>query len=139
MKNDSKQLKQNYKLTKRAFGVFVIRNTSNDKLFLASGMDLRGIINRHKFALSAGGHQSKELQNDWKELGAERFEFEILDQMEPLDEPGFDARRELSFMEEMWLEKLAPYGDRGYNEKKLTREERLRRIAENSRKGEGND
>ena len=34
-------------------------------------------------------------------------------------------------MEEMWLEKLEPYGERGYNEKKLTREERLRKIAAN--------
>jgi hypothetical protein len=33
-------------------------------------------------------------------------------------------------MEKMWLEKLEPYGERGYNEKKLTREERLKRIAD---------
>jgi len=31
----------------------------------------------------------------------------------------------------MWLEKLEPYDERGYNERKLSREERIRRISEN--------
>lgn len=135
----NKQLKEDYKLAKRAFGVFLIRNTTNDKVFLASGLDIQGIINRHKFALKAGNHGSRDLQNDWNQLGAEKFEFEILDQMQPTDEPSFNARRELEFMEEMWLEKLEPFGERGYNEKKLTREERLKRIADSQRKSEESD
>ena len=53
---------------KRAFGVFLIRNTINDKVYLASGMDIQGIVNRHKFALSMGGHQSKELQKELEDL-----------------------------------------------------------------------
>ena len=130
MKNDNKTLKQEYKLAKRPFGVFLIRNTTNDKVYLGAGMDIQGIINRHKFALSMGGHQSKELQKDWNTLGPDKFEFEIVDQMEPRDEPGFDARGELKFMEEMWLEKLEPFDERGYNERKVSREERIKRIAE---------
>jgi hypothetical protein len=139
MKGEHKRLKQDYQRTKHAFGVFLIRNTTNEKLFLGAGLDIHGIINRHRFALRAGGHQCVVLQRDWNELGAAKFEFEILDQMEPLDDPLFDVRRELSFMEEMWLEKLQPFGERGYNKKKLTREERLRRIAENRRRDNGDD
>ena len=131
MKNDNKRLKQEYKQARRSFGVFLIRNTTNDKVYIASGMDIQGIINRHKFALSMGGHQSKELQKDWNELGADKFEFEIVDQMDPGDEPGFDARRDLQFMEEMWLEKFQPYDERGYNERKLSREDRIKRISQN--------
>jgi hypothetical protein len=37
----------------------------------------------------------------------------------------------LAFLEELWLEKSQPYGDRGYNEKKKGREEMLRLIAQN--------
>ena len=133
MKNENRRLKQDYLNTKRPFGIVLIRNTTNDKVFLFSGLDLQGIINRHKFALNAGGHASKDLQRDWNTLGADKFEFEIIDQMEPTNDPSFDARRELNFMEEMWLEKLVPYGDRGYNEKKLTREERLKMIADKNR------
>ena len=131
MKNDNRRLKQEYMETKRPLGIFLIRNTTNNKVYLGSGLDIQGIINRHKFALSMGGHQSKELQKDWNALGADKFEFEIVDQMEPRDEPGFDARRELQFMEEMWLEKLEPYDERGYNERKLSREQRIKRISEN--------
>ena len=118
MKQDNKQLKQNYKLTKLPLGVILIRNITNDKVFLTSGMNVPGLINRHEFQLRANGHPNKELQKDWNELGKEKFAFEILDQMEPLDTPSFDARRELKFMEEMWLEKLQPFGERGYNVKK---------------------
>jgi hypothetical protein len=131
MTNDNRRLKQEYKLAKRPLGVFLIRNTTNDKVYVGAGVDIQGIINRHKFALSMGGHQSKELQKDWNALGPDKFEFEIVDQMEPRDEPGFDARRELQFLEEMWLEKLEPYDERGYNERKLSREERIKRISEN--------
>src|ERR1041385_2441419 len=131
MKTDKRLLKQEYMQAKRMLGVFLIRNTTNNKVYLGSGIDIQGIVNRHRFALSMGGHQSKALQKDWNELGADKFEFEILDQMEPRDEPAFDARRELQFMEEMWLEKLEPYGERGYNERKLSREERIKRISEN--------
>ena len=118
MDHRSKKLKQEYKLAKRPMGVFLIRNTTNNKVFVVSGIDLQGIINRHKFELSAGGHKNLELQRDWNELGSAMFEIEIVDQMEPLDDPGFDARRELAFMEEMWLEKLQPYDERGYNKRK---------------------
>lgn len=131
MKNDKRRLKQEYMQSKRPLGVFLIRNTTNDKVYLASGMDIQGLINRHKFTLSMGGHQSKELQKDWNAVGADKFEFEIIDQMEPRDEPGFDARRELQFMEEMWLEKLQPHDERGYNDRKLSREDRIKRISQN--------
>ncbi|MBO0726090.1 MAG: GIY-YIG nuclease family protein, partial [Blastocatellia bacterium] len=62
------------------------------------------------------------------EFGAEGFAFEILDELTPKD--GRDYREELAFLEELWLEKSLPYGDRGYNEKKKSREEMLRLIAQ---------
>jgi hypothetical protein len=37
----------------------------------------------------------------------------------------------LEVLEDLWLEKLEPYGERGYNERKKTSEERLRMIAAN--------
>jgi hypothetical protein len=36
----------------------------------------------------------------------------------------------LAFLEELWLEKSQPYGDRGYNERKKGKEEMLRLIAQ---------
>jgi hypothetical protein len=133
MNKENKRLKQEYKQTQRAMGIFLIRNVVTDKVFLAAGLNLEGVINRHKFQLKIGKHPNLDLQADWNILGSTNFAFEILDQMEPPRDPNLDRREELAFMETMWLEKLKPFGDRGYNERKLSREEKLRRIGANRR------
>jgi len=135
MKAGNKRLKQQYKQASRPLGVFLIRNTTNDRIFLAAGIDLRGTINRHKFQLESGDHPNLALQGDWARLGSKKFAFEIIEELEPRNDPSFDARKELEFMEEMWLEKLRPFDERGYNQKKLTCAEKLSRIAKNRRQG----
>jgi hypothetical protein len=131
MEKDRKRLKKEYQQSARPMGVFLIRNLTNDKVFVASGMDVAGRMNSHRFQLAAGGHRNPKLQADWNELGGENFAFEIVDQIDPRDDPAFDARAELQLLEEMWLEKLQPFGERGYNEPKRSTEEKLRRIASN--------
>jgi hypothetical protein len=129
METNKKRLKQEYQQSHRPMGVFLIRNMSNDKVFVGVGLNLVGIMNRHKFELVLGKHRNKQLQADWNELGGDRFAFEILDQLNPRDDPHFDYRAELAFLENLYLEQLQPYGERGYNERPQTREEKLRRIA----------
>lgn len=129
MKADKKQLKKDYQQSPRAAGVFLIRNNINDKVFLAAGVDLQGLINRHRFQLTHNGHPNKELQADWNEFGSNNFAFEIVDELNPRAGVEINHKAEVTFLEDLWLEKLQPYGECGYNEKKLTREERLRRIA----------
>jgi len=128
---DKAAAKLEYKLTRRPMGVFQIRNTANDKVFVDSSLNMPGKINRHKFQLNAGVHPSRSLQNDWGELGETAFEFETLEPVEPRDDQNYDHAADLVTLEDLWLEKLEPYGDRGYNERKKTREERLRMIASN--------
>lgn len=129
MEQDKKRLKKEYKENHRPMGVFLIRNMVNDKVFVGVGLDLPGIINRHRFELMKGSHRSRQLQAEWNEYGSESFAFEIFDQITPRADPDFNYREELTFLEDLWLEKLQPYGERGYNEPKLSREEKLRRIA----------
>jgi hypothetical protein len=126
---DKKQLKREYQQTARPMGIFVIRNNRNDKIFLGSSLNLPGIINRHRFALERGLHANKSLQADWNEAGSDTFAFEIVDELSAGSDPQTDYRKELEFLEDLWLERLQPYGERGYNERKLSREERLRRIS----------
>jgi hypothetical protein len=135
---NKKDAKLEYKLTHRPMGVFQIRNTANGKVFVDSSVNVPGKINRHKFALNAGLHQSKDLQEDWNEIGGEKFEFETLEQVEPRDNPNYNYKADLEFLEDLWLEKLEPYGEKGYNERKKTREERLKMIAENRSKAAQN-
>ena len=111
-------------------GVFLIRNNLSDKVFVGSGLDLHGVINRHKFQLNKGIHPNKSLQADWNELGSNGFAFEIVDELTPRE--GVDYRAEVAFLEQLWLEKLQSFGDRGYNVPKLSKAEMLRRISQNS-------
>lgn len=128
---DKKAAINEYKLSHRPMGVFQIRNTVNDKVFVDSSINVPGKINRHTFALKAGLHASKTLQADWNELGETAFEFETLEPVEPRDDQNYNYSADLETLEDLWLERLEPYGDHGYNIKKLTRGERLQMIAAN--------
>ena len=139
MSVNKKELKQEYKQSHRPMGVYQIRNLTNDKVLVGASLNLPGIFNRQKSQLKTGGHQSKNLQADWHEFGEEQFAFEILDELTPREDPAHDYRPDLAFLEELWLEQLQPYGERGYNEKKKNREERLRMIAQNRSGREQND
>ena len=129
MKENKKQLKKTYQQSPRAMGVFLIRNNLTDRVFLDSGLDLHGTINRHKFQLKNGIHPNKALQADWNHFGSDGFPFEIVDELRPREGVEFDYRKELDFLEDLWLEKLQPFGDRGYNLPKLSKEAKLRRMA----------
>lgn len=131
MNSEQKALKKDYQQNHTPMGVFQIRNLVNEKVFVGAAMNLPGIFNRHKFELQMGGHKNLSLQVEWNEFGADKFAFEILDELTPVSDPQHDYREDLAFLEEMWLEKLQPYGERGYNEPKKTKEQRLRMIAEN--------
>jgi hypothetical protein len=129
MSAKKKELKREYKLNHRPMGVYQLRNVVNEKVLIGAALDLPGILNRHKFQLKMGNHSNAALQAEWNEFGGENFAFEILDEITPKE--GRDHREELAFLEDLWLEKSQPYGDRGYNEKKKGREEMLRLIAQN--------
>ena len=128
---DKKRLKKEYRETPRQMGVFLIRNIANDKVFLGAGLDLVGTMNRHKFQLTKGTHPNPRLQSDWNKCDGSNFAFEVLDQITPQDDPAFDSKAELEFMEKLWLRELQPFGERGYNQRKLSRGEMLARIAAN--------
>jgi hypothetical protein len=129
MNRDNKQLKRKYQQSARTMGIFLIRNNLTDKVFIGSGLDLHGIINRHRFDLSNGSHRNKQLQSDWNEPGSNNFAFEIVDELAEREGARVDYRAELNSLEKLWLEKLQPFGERGYNEPPLTRADRLQRIA----------
>jgi len=131
---DKRASKLEYKLSHRPMGIFQLRNEVSGKIFVGSSMDLPAIVNRMRFQLFAGAHPNKELEADWRELGADKFAFEILEEIVPRDDINYDYKADLDTLEDLWLEKLEPYGEKGYNERKKTREERLRMIAANKHK-----
>lgn len=115
---DKKELVKQYKQTVQPMGVFQIRNLTNGKIYLASSKNLRGMANRFEFNLDIGAHISKELREDYEKFGRENFVFEVIDELEPKEDPKYDYTDDLNVLVEMWLEKLQPFGDKGYNQKK---------------------
>ena len=111
---DRKALIHEYKATPRPAGVFRVRNTATGKSLVGSSPDLPGMLNRQRFQLQGGLHPNKELQRDWNEHGAEAFAFEVLDRVEPKDEPGYDPKEDILVLKEMWLEKLKAAGESLY-------------------------
>lgn len=111
-----KELIRTYKETPKQFGVYRVRNTVNDKSLVGASRDLRARLNRHLAELKLGLHPNKALLRDWHEFGKESFAFEVLDTLEPSDEPNYNPNDDLKVLEELWLDKLQPFGEAGYNE-----------------------
>jgi len=117
-----RELKRQYKEARRPMGVYRILNRAEDKSFVSSSVNLPAIFNRMRMTLQSGLQlQYPQLQQDWNRLGAEAFEFEVLEELEPpSDSPAWDPKEDLGALEELWLEKLEPYGQRGYNRLKAS-------------------
>ena len=110
-----KDLIRAYKERPRRAGVFMVKNTANGKILLGSSLNLEGPLNSHKFMLRSGKHQNEALQEDWFAFGEDSFTFEILETVAESNEPGFNIEDELTLLEEIWVEKLQPFDERGYN------------------------
>jgi hypothetical protein len=114
MKSKS-EIKREYKERPKPAGVFQVKNIANGKVLLGSSLNMDGPLNGHKFKLSIGQHPNEALQKEWNEYGTDSFVFEVLEVVKLSDDPYFNLEDELTLLEEIWLEKLQPFGERGYN------------------------
>ncbi|CAG7642941.1 DUF2087 domain-containing protein [Paenibacillus allorhizosphaerae] len=114
-KQRRKELIAAYEEKERTGGVFLLRNKRNGKIGIGSNPNIEGAINRIKFELSIGRHRDPSLQQDWNDGGEAGFEFEVLEKLNGREGSMQDVRKTLAGMEATWLEKLHPYGERGYN------------------------
>ncbi|WP_274364360.1 GIY-YIG nuclease family protein [Paenibacillus thermotolerans] len=123
-KQRKKELATAYKSTFRPMGVFQIRNTESGKIYVDCTMDLDGARNRFAFSKQMNMITYSELQSDWKKYGGSSFVFEELDRIKPREETMNDVselkeyRDEVEALLGLWLEKLQPFGERGYNRPK---------------------
>ena len=117
-----KELKQLYKETKTEAGIYQIKNIKNNKVLVVSTPNLK-TINGKKMSMDLGSHINKRLQKELNEYGKDAFVFEILEVLEEKEDGYFDMKVELNKLEEKWLNKLQPYGERGYNQLKSDKHE----------------
>jgi hypothetical protein len=112
---DRKKLIRQYKETRRPMGVYRVHNTRNGKSLVGASADLRAALNRHRAQLRLEVHSNRALQRDWQEMGPEAFEFEVLDTLAPPEQRDYNPSEDLRVLEELWLDRLTPFDDRGYN------------------------
>lgn len=117
MMNRKKELKQLFKETKVEAGIYQIRNTQNEKIFIGSTNNLKTLKGK-QFELEVGTNTNKLLQDEWKQYGKDAFVFEVLEILKEKEDGYFNVKYELKKLEEAWLDKLLPYGERGYNREK---------------------
>ena len=115
MAKTKEEIKREYKERKKPAGVFQVKNVVNGKILLGSSLNLEGPLNGHKFMLKIGRHRNRALQKEWNEFGEDKFTFDILEVVKVKDDENFNLEDELTLLEQIWLEKLHPFGENGYN------------------------
>lgn len=109
-----KELKAAYKELKFPMGVFQIKNKTNGKIFIDRSLNMPAKWNRHHAQLKFGSHRNKVLQQEWNQFGATAFEYTVLEEI-LFDDPSVEYDKEVLILEEIFLEKLQPFGEKGYN------------------------
>ena len=106
--NRKKELRSQYTEREVTGGVYLIRNTLNNKLFLDTAADLRGCRNRFDFAQQTGSCVYHKLQKDWAAFGHDQFVLEVLDELKKGEtQTQEEFRTDIGFLKEIWREKLS--------------------------------
>lgn len=66
-------------------GVYSIRNTANDKLYVGSSISIERRWVLHRWQLRTGRHPNSRLQGAWLRDGEAVFEFAVIQETEPAD------------------------------------------------------
>ena len=111
---DRRELKRQYRETARPMGVYRVRAVGIGTSFVGTSVDVAAMLNRQRFQLETGMHPDRELQADWDRIGADGFSFEMLDTLEPLDEPGWDPADDLETLAAIWRQRLVDEGESLY-------------------------
>lgn len=111
--NKKRKLLAEFKEIKTYMGVAQIKNEVNGKIYIDSYPNLKNKWFTLQMQLDQGRFANAELQKDWKEFRAGSFTYEVLQQKET--DKITDMRWEQKQLLKTWLQKLQPYGDKGYN------------------------
>jgi group I intron endonuclease len=88
-------------------GIYVIRHTATNRLYVGSALSIKKRCNQHKRDLNANIHDNQRLQRAWSKYGSESFEFSVL---EYVDDPSCLLQRE-----QHWIDILTAAIKPNYN------------------------
>ena len=105
--NTKKELIAQYKERETTGGVYIIRNTRNNKLLLDAATDIKIVRNRFEFAHKTGSCVNMKLQKDWAEHGSGSFVLEVLEELRKGEtQTDKEFKADIDLLKEMWSEKL---------------------------------
>ena len=88
-------------------GIYEIRNSVNDKIYIGSSIDIEQRWYDHKRKLRNGNHHSAHLQFAWNKYGEDSFHFQFLEAV---------SIDKLLIYEQKWLDERESYKrENGYN------------------------
>ena len=103
-----KELQSQYKDRYPTGGVFLIRNTVNNKVLLDAATDIGSRRNRFEFSQKTGSCVEMKLRGDWVAQEGQHFVFEVLEELEKgKTQTQEDFRTDIGFLKEIWLDKLS--------------------------------
>ena len=110
MKNSStkKELQAQYKERKIIGGVYIIKNTLNNKLLLDATVNLQSSKNRFDFAQKTGSCVDVKLQKDWDVQEGREFTFEVLEELAKGEtQTPAEFKADIALLKKLWNEKLS--------------------------------
>jgi len=109
--NRKKELQSQYADREVVGGVYLIRNTFNNKILLETTTDLNVCKNRFEFAQKTGSCVYPKLQKDWAEQGGDQFILEVLEELKKGEtQSQTEFKADIEFLKEIWREKLSAEG-----------------------------
>jgi hypothetical protein len=106
--NRKKELQAQYAEREIIGGVYVVRNTLNNKLLLDAATDLKASKNRFEFARKTGVCVYLPLQKDWEEQRGGQFVFEVLEELKKSEtQTQAEFKADIGLLKELWSERLS--------------------------------
>jgi len=103
-----KELKRFYKSQPVVGGVYCIRCSGNDRVWIKATKNMTGQRNSFQFSASNGMCPSPEMRTEWCEYGSESFSFTVLEELKKNDtQTDAQFADDIATLLEMWQEKLA--------------------------------
>ena len=92
-------------------GIYQIINTTNNKIYVGSSINLKQRFNDHKKLLRHNKHPNNHLQSSWIKYGEDKFNFEIIE---------FVINDNLLITEQFYIDLFSSYDNKiGYNISKI--------------------
>ncbi|MDD4188665.1 MAG: GIY-YIG nuclease family protein [Eubacteriales bacterium] len=109
--NDGKSKKELialYKEREIVGGVYIIKNTLNNKILLKADTNLQGSKNRFEFSQKTGSCVDMRLQSDWNKDGGGQFVFEVLEELKKGEtQTTEEFKTDIGILKEIWFDKLS--------------------------------